>query len=524
MGLIKREYTDNETLITAENLNAIQDSIIDLEKLGPDAIISTASGDVIAVSDSSAKKLVGFSVYGKSTQDGTPTPDAPVDIVSVCDGGTMTCKLFGKNLFDASMLNLTNNKELSVLDDGYTIVATGGKGVTYASSRYDLPISLRGKNLCLAVDSISATTQKVVVSAQVNVETPSKMDYFLVTPERNTISFTVPSNATRITVCVYTNNSSTTLSEDNTVTVKGLRLVHAKNKADGWTKAVGEQGIALGHVLRGVPVTNAALATYTDANGQMWCADEIDLERGVLVQRVAKGVLTNPAGYFELGTYARFSLNFSQNRSIQTPNGLCNIAKMIGDYNLDELHFYVQNTQAWMFVPINELTTKDANGVRSWLEEKGAEYYYILATPIETALTDEEMATYKALHTNKPNTTVLNDSGAYMDLEYVVDTKTYIDNHIISGGGSVARLTSITLLASSWTGSNSLYSQVVSIPGITEYSKVDLLPSVEQLAIFHNKDVAFVTENEDGVVTVYAIGDKPTLDYTMQAQITEVLV
>lgn len=92
-----------------------------------------------------------------------------------------------------------------------------------------------------------------------------------------------------------------------------------------------------------------------------------------------------------------------------------------------------------------------------------------------------------------------------------------------SGGGSSARLSNVTLRASAWTGSNSLYSQVVTLSGITEYSKVDLLPSVEQLAIFHNKDVAFVTENEDGVVTVYAIGDKPTQDYTMQVSITEVV-
>lgn len=87
-----------------------------------------------------------------------------------------------------------------------------------------------------------------------------------------------------------------------------------------------------------------------------------------------------------------------------------------------------------------------------------------------------------------------------------------------------AKVTSVTLPASAWTGSDNLYSQVVSIDGVTKYSKVDLLPSVEQLAIFHNKDVAFVTENEDGVVTVYAIGDKPLLDYTMQVQITEVAV
>ena len=88
----------------------------------------------------------------------------------------------------------------------------------------------------------------------------------------------------------------------------------------------------------------------------------------------------------------------------------------------------------------------------------------------------------------------------------------------------VARLANVTLLASAWGGTDNLHSQVVTIDGITQYSKVDLLPSVEQLAIFHNKNVAFVTENEDGVVTVFAIGDKPTNDYTMQVSITEVAV
>ena len=92
-----------------------------------------------------------------------------------------------------------------------------------------------------------------------------------------------------------------------------------------------------------------------------------------------------------------------------------------------------------------------------------------------------------------------------------------------SGGGS-GRIVEVYLPASEWSGADSLHSQTIRIEGITEFSKVDLLPSVEQLAIFHNKDVAFVTENEDGVVTVYAIGDKPLLDYTMQAQITEVAV
>lgn len=88
--------------------------------------------------------------------------------------------------------------------------------------------------------------------------------------------------------------------------------------------------------------------------------------------------------------------------------------------------------------------------------------------------------------------------------------------------GNVPKIGEVTLLADKWTGENNLYKQEVNIEGVTEYSQVDLTPDVEQLAIFYEKDIAFVTENEDGIVTVYAIGQKPTNDYTIQVTITEV--
>lgn len=80
----------------------------------------------------------------------------------------------------------------------------------------------------------------------------------------------------------------------------------------------------------------------------------------------------------------------------------------------------------------------------------------------------------------------------------------------------------VTLFADRWVGEESPYSQVVEVAGVTENSQVDLTPSVEQLDTFYDKDLAFVTENDDGVVTVYAIGDKPANDYTIQVTITEV--
>ena len=87
-----------------------------------------------------------------------------------------------------------------------------------------------------------------------------------------------------------------------------------------------------------------------------------------------------------------------------------------------------------------------------------------------------------------------------------------------------ARIAYVDLLAANWIGDKSPYSQVVDIYGITEYSQVDLTPSIEQLVIFYEKDLGFVTENEDGIVTVYAIGQKPENDYTIQVTITEVQV
>ena len=97
-----------------------------------------------------------------------------------------------------------------------------------------------------------------------------------------------------------------------------------------------------------------------------------------------------------------------------------------------------------------------------------------------------------------------------------------IDNRLEALENSVPRISEVTLLASGWVGDVSPYSQVVEIYGVTKYSQVDLKPSVEQLDIFHNKDIGFVAENEDGVVTVYLIGKKPENDYTMQVSITEV--
>lgn len=86
------------------------------------------------------------------------------------------------------------------------------------------------------------------------------------------------------------------------------------------------------------------------------------------------------------------------------------------------------------------------------------------------------------------------------------------------------RKATVTLNASAWVDDDNGCYQVVDVAGATPYSMVDLQPTAEQLAIFHEKDVSFVTENEGGVITVFCIGIKPLNDYIIQATVTEVEV
>ena len=85
---------------------------------------------------------------------------------------------------------------------------------------------------------------------------------------------------------------------------------------------------------------------------------------------------------------------------------------------------------------------------------------------------------------------------------------------------------SITIYANKWEkASDDRWFQKVIVDNvvITPNSKVDLQPSSEQIVVFHEKDLAFVAENEGGIVSVYCVGQRPLNDYTVQATVTEVV-
>jgi hypothetical protein len=59
---------------------------------------------------------------------------------------------------------------------------------------------------------------------------------------------------------------------------------------------------------------------------------------------------------------------------------------------------------------------------------------------------------------------------------------------------------------------------------ITPNSKVDLHLDANQVSIFREKDLAFVAENEDGVIRVYCVGQVPKNAYDLYATVTELIV
>lgn len=77
-------------------------------------------------------------------------------------------------------------------------------------------------------------------------------------------------------------------------------------------------------------------------------------------------------------------------------------------------------------------------------------------------------------------------------------------------------------LTTNWTQvSNEKYSQEIELENITKNSRLDLQPNADILAEFKQLGLAFVTENNGGIITVYSVGNMPLKSYTLQATIVE---
>ena len=488
-------------------------------------VVGKTEGEIIALDDAIDQFFVGCRIFGKTTQNGTPTPDNPVDLVSIGDSGKVGVSIAGKNLLDLGVTTFSgcsNNGGVLVSN-----VTNAHYASLFCKGLVDLFMACRGKMVTFSANkSVDGRAMAVVIyGKRKNGEQVQSLNGKI---GERFVSIRISDDFENITsVELRWNRSISGVFTDTTSSITDLQ-VEIGEVATTYEPYKGQtMTIATPNGLPGIPVTSGG--NYIDANGQQWVCDEIDLDRGVYIKRVDKIVYDGSSDEYwtEYGTEANRSFYVTPVKAALGYNlSLCdrfeNISSAWGSLHANEYGIYSDHgtVKGKYFRAPNEAVT-NLEQWNAWLAENPTTLVYVMATPIETPLLAEEIAAYDDLRTYRGHTTISNSGNAHMEIEYVIDAKKYIDSIV---GGPVAKLSDVTIPASKWVGADGLYSQVVTIDGITPYSKVDLLPSVEQLAVFHNKDVAFVTENEDGVVTVFAIGTKPTNDYTMQVSITEVVV
>lgn len=88
---LTQEGAAADAAATGKRLAEIEKAVAEkADKARQNILIGSETGNPVSVSDAFSAPLCGLTVYGRSTQDGTPSLDNPVPIVSAGDGGTIT--------------------------------------------------------------------------------------------------------------------------------------------------------------------------------------------------------------------------------------------------------------------------------------------------------------------------------------------------------------------------------------------------------------------------------------------------
>ena len=162
------------------------------------------------------------------------------------------------------------------------------------------------------------------------------------------------------------------------------------------------QSVTLNNItLNAIPVSSGGNVTI---DGQQYVADYVDVERGKLVRMV--GVADQDT--FEISKWESTGsiVIFSKISNVGTGDAIVTISsKFTADWSAgDEIHHFTQPTGQTlvMVLPKTITTVEQGEAIRA----KGFKFYYILATPIEIDLTEEEKAALKELATYYPVTNI----------------------------------------------------------------------------------------------------------------------
>lgn len=242
-------------------------------------------------------------------------------------------------------------------------------------------------------------------------------------------------------------------STENTGT--GKHEVEVSIAASGTSNSVdggqSQAAISLTNPFAGIPVSSGG--NYTDEDGQQYICDEIqaDLEAGtgVYIQRVAHVVFdgsedeewlkVSAAGNGD--AYFRIECPGTTENANQLINFCTKTAINSGNTDIGA-NVYLQASTKLTFFAVRPYAV--GNGTveefRTWLSNNITDVYYVLAAPIITALTSEQIEALRQLQTYATitNITAGGEIDAGKEITYGADTKAYIDQKIAEIAQSLA--------------------------------------------------------------------------------------
>lgn len=335
----------------------------------------------------------------------SPSPDYPQEIQSAGDDGNVAVSVTGKNLLDISKAKTSS------------LVTS-------------LHCNITPKNGCIKVSG-NATKESYISFAPNIIPIGKKVFLFLKTEESTRLRFRIAHQKESEESVSYVYDGEGFLRENTSYKTLTIQLIIMSGGFDAEVYPMittekdatfepykGEQLITFStpNGLPGIPVDSGG--NYTDSTGQQWICDEVDLERGVYVQRVYSVIVDGIDVVFsQVGPYCNINLRNMPSAKIVYASSPSAAAK--STFTSETWGF---NQESGFLYLVKENYAEILN--ESCRRHNG-EVIYALATPIETPLSETDIAAYRALTTYGP-TTILETDGAGMKLDYQQDVNIVI--------------------------------------------------------------------------------------------------
>ena len=335
----------------------------------------------------------------------SPSPDYPQEIVNAGEDGNLNVMVRGKNIFPGPEQPKTvekNGLTFSYKDGMYTLVGTSN-----TDTWFNIYPNIRNSTSTADTGGTIHSIGKVAVANGLKNEscTISIRDANIKDKTENITSSNNKKHLSFDTNGAFIHVRPGTYSETFTL------MIVDENQAEDYEPYHTPQTLTLStpNGLPGIPVTSGG--NYTDENGQQWICDEVDLGRGVYVQRVytvdVDGV---NAGFSQAGLYCNMNLRKMPSAKPISTSSKAATAK--STFTSEEWNF----NQEYGFLYI--VKENYAEILNESCKKHPGEVIYALATPIESPLTASEIAAYKSLRTYKGTTIVEAEDKAGISVKY----------------------------------------------------------------------------------------------------------